>query len=171
MTGQKTEARPSAKARPRTEAFACSFRAISASHSQQFLKLIRNEKYVCVQQGLLHSHDKLVLQTSLKLLCDVEKECDDFQRRRMISALFEELQSCREGCELILNVLSSILSHTYYILSPKELQVLESYRSVSNVKEGVFAVIYHGVLRSIRDVQYVRTTFIGIDENRYAFVE
>lgn len=49
MTGRpRPDHTVSAKARPRTHVSACWFRAISASHSQQFLKLIRNDKYAKV---------------------------------------------------------------------------------------------------------------------------
>lgn len=52
VPGQNGALRPPhaarAKARPGTQVSASSFRAISASHSQPFLKLMRNDKDVCV---------------------------------------------------------------------------------------------------------------------------
>lgn len=124
------------------------------------------EKYICVDHGLLETRSPSLLKAIVDLIKNLSVKLEPFQNRWLIDTLFMEIEKNEEGVLMTLDLIGFLLSTTFYIIGPKQINHLQQLYSKENFKEKVATIMYNSVLRGISDVKYVNNAFLGLDVSR-----
>lgn len=124
------------------------------------------ELYICCEESLLKNRTSSVLKGVLDLISSISEKCEPYQRRRLISALFSEIDQCEEGSDDILKTVYGILINTFYIIGSKEIDLLLSLYANDSFRDLVVSVFYKCVLEHMEDVKYVAKMCMKVDASK-----
>lgn len=119
--------------------------------------------FICSEESLLKNRSSSVLKAVLDLISTISKKCEPYQRRRLISTLFSEIEHCEEGSDDILRTVYEILANTFYIIGPKEIDLLLNLYANDSLRDLVVSIFYECVLEHMEDVKYVAKMCLKVD--------